>query len=303
MTGHGTDLAALVRALRAAYTSDIPRTALTPPRMTGFASDPHRVFGAMPSICDALDLFTTKVVAAVPTPGRGPTIGGVVVALSTRTGETLACLDATAITNLKCAAVTALVTDVCAPRHTATVGVVGAGELAFAQVRGVSLVREVRQWTVTSRRRASAEAFASRVRGFLGPGADVRVADGVKAALTGQDVVCTATSSTTPLVDTFDVPEGTHVNCMGGHALDSRELPNQTLARSRLVVEDRQIAVAEAGELHRDALDLPDLLAADAGELRAQPTVFSSTGHALLDLIVTRHVLDSMPGPEGRGVA
>ncbi len=298
-----TDLAALVRALRSAYTSDVPRTALTPPRMTAFASEPHRVFGVMPSLSDALGLFVTKIVAAVPTPVRRPTISGLVVALSTRTGEPIACIDGAAITNLKCAAVTALVTDACAPQDISTVGIVGSGELAFSQVQGVSSVREVERWTVTSRHRANAEAFAARVRSFLGSQADVRVVDRIEDALTGHEVICTATSSTTPLVDSFVVLDGTHVNCMGGHAFDSRELPNEALVRSLLVVEDREIAVAEAGALHRQALDLSDILAADSREIRARPTLFSSTGHALLDLLATYHVLQSTLGHEARGVA
>ncbi|HEX8472963.1 MAG TPA: hypothetical protein VF666_02935 [Pyrinomonadaceae bacterium] len=293
-----TDLAGLVRAMRSAYTSDVSRTALTPPRMTAFVSDPHRVFGAMPSISDALGLFVTKILAAVPTPGRMPTISGLVVALSTRTGKPIACLDGAAITNLKCAAVTGLVTDACAPQDVSTVGIVGSGELAFSQVQGISSVREVERWTLTSRHRANAEAFAARVRGFLGPQTDIRVVDRIEDALTGHDVICTATSLTTPLVASFVVPDGTHVNCMGGHALDSRELPNETLARSLLLVEDREIAVAEAGALHRKALDLSEMLAADTRELRARPTVFSSTGHALLDLITTHHVLQLTLGRE-----
>jgi ornithine cyclodeaminase/alanine dehydrogenase-like protein (mu-crystallin family) len=287
-----TDLPALVRALRSTYSSGVARTALTPPRMTASASDPHRLFGAMPSICDALGLFVTKIVAAVPSFAGRPTIGGLVVALSTRTGEPIACLDGAAITNLKCAAVTALVTDVCARQDVSKVGIVGSGELAFCQVQGVSSVREVARWAVSSRHRGSAERFAARVRTFLGPRADVRVVDRVEEALTG-DVVCTATSATTPLVDSLIVPDGTHVNCMGGHAQGSRELPNETLVRSRLIVEDRELAVAEAGELHREALDLAEMLAADPQELRARPTVFSSTGHALLDLLATRHILQA----------
>lgn len=297
------DLPSLVRALRSAYTSNVPRTALTPPRMTAFASDPHRVFGAMPSISDALGLFVTKIVAAVPTPGSGPTISGLVVALSTRTGEPIACVDGAAITNLKCAAITALVTDACAPQGISMVGIVGSGELAFCQVQGVSSVREVERWTVNSRQRSNAEVFAARTRSFLGPRADVRVVDRVEDALNGHDLICMATSSTTPLVESFVVPDGTHVNCMGGHALDSRELPNETLARSLLVVEDREIAVAEAGELHRAALDLSEMLAADARMLRARPTVFSSTGHALLDLLATHHVLQAALGYEAGGAA
>ena len=291
-----TDLAELVRALRSAYASDLPRTARTPARMTEFASDPHRVFGAMPSICDALDLFVTKVVAAVPTPGRAPTIDGLVVALSTRSGEPVACVDAAAVTDLKCAAVTGLVTDACTPQQVGSVGIVGSGALAFCQVQGIAAVREVPRWTVTSRHRAHAERFAARVRRFLGPGAEIAVVDDIESALTGHDVVCTATSATTPLVDEFTVPNGAHVNCMGGHALDSRELPNGTLARSLLLVEDRRIAVEEAGETHRAALELAELAAADGRELRARPTVFSSTGHAFLDLLVTSHVLRTVLG-------
>lgn len=289
------DLSALVGAMRSAYRSGVARTTSVPLRAVVSASGPHRVFGVMPAVSDSLGLFTTKVVAKVPAPSR-PLIEGLMVALSTRTGAPLACIDAAAVTDVKCAAVTALVTDICARPDATTVGIVGSGALALCQVRGIASVRDITRWTVSSRNQDHAEVFAARVRGLLGPDTNVRVTGRAIDALTGHDVVCTATSATTPLVADLVVPTGTHVNCMGAHERHSRELPADTLARSVLVVEDRELAVAEAGDVHRTALDLTDLVTAEAGEFHAAPTVFSSTGHALADLLVTAHALRAALG-------
>ena len=217
-----------------------------------------------------------------------------VVVFSTATGELLATLDGAALTDVKCAAVTALVTDRCALLDARTLGVVGTGALAWQQIRGVAAVRDLTAVTVYGRNEEKAGAFAARVRGLLG--IEVRVARELGEAVERQDVVCTATTSSEPLLTGYTLAAPVHVNCMGSHTPASREVSREQLAASTLVVEDRATAVAEAGEIHRDALELEDMLAA-GDSLRSERTIFSSTGHAFLDLVTAAHVVN------GRGHA
>lgn len=105
------------------------------------------------------------------------------------------------------------------------------------------------------------------------------------------DVIATATTSVLPLPIATDLPEHVHINCMGAHTTRSRELPHSLLAAATLVVEDIETAVAEAGEIHRTAIDLAALESGGHTGLDGRPTVFSSTGHASLDLITCAHLV------------
>lgn len=295
LTEVSADLPALVAELADALGAGFRHKALTPQRFMTEWPDPYSVFGAMPSVSREHGVFVTKVAALVERPGK-PTINAVVVVFSTVTGELLAMLDGAALTDVKCAAVTALVTDRCALREARTLGVVGTGALAWQQIRGVHAVRDLATVTVYGRNAEKAGMFAARARELLGDGIEVRVARELRDAVERQDIVCTATTSSEPLLAGCAIAAPTHVNCMGSHTPTSREVGRELLTASTLVVEDRATAVAEAGELHRDALELEDVLAA-GDSLRAERTIFSSTGHAFLDLVTAAHVVN------GRGRA
>jgi ornithine cyclodeaminase len=290
----GADLPALVAELADALAAGQRAEALTPPRFMTEWQDPYSVFGAMPSVSRARDMFVTKVAALVAKPGK-PTINAAVVVFSTRTGELLAVLDGAALTDVKCAAVTALVTDRCAAASADTLGVVGTGSLAWQQVRGVATVRDLAAVTVHGRDARRAGRFAARVSALLGDRTEVRVATDLAEAVERQDVVCTATTSSEPLLAGCALAAPAHVNCMGSHTPESREVSRQQLAAATVIVEDRATAVTEAGKIHGDALELEDVLAA-GDSLRGELTVFSSTGHAFLDLVTAAHVVERLAG-------
>lgn len=290
LTQVSADLPALVAELADALAAGGRHQALTPQRFMTEWTDPYSVFGAMPSVSRERGVFVTKVAALVEKPGK-PSINAVVVVFSTVTGELLATLDGAALTDVKCAAATALVTDRCALTEARTLGVVGTGALAWQQIRGVAAVRDLAAVTVYGRNAEKAGLFAARVRDLLGDGIDVRVARELGEAVERQDVVCTATTTSEPLLTGYTLAAPAHVNCMGSHTPASREVSRELLAASTLVVEDRATAVAEAGEIHRDALELEDMLAA-GDSLRSERTIFSSTGHAFLDLVTAAHVVN-----------
>ncbi|MER7754728.1 ornithine cyclodeaminase family protein [Kitasatospora sp. NPDC097643] len=253
--------------------------------------DGHGTRGlAMPALSPDLGLYVVKT--ATITDGNGPTVTSVVPVFSTATGELLEVLDGAAVTNLKCAAVTALVTDHCAAPAAAELAIVGSGVQAWQQYLGVTAVRGITRVRVHSRTPAGAAALCARIRAT---GAVEAVAcASVEEATEGADVVSTATTSVLPLPLAADLPAHVHVNCMGAHTTASREVPHELLAAATVVVEDVPTAVAEAGGIHRDALDLHALLDRadrDPDALWRGPTVFSSTGHASLDLVTCAHLV------------
>ncbi|MFI6985345.1 ornithine cyclodeaminase family protein [Embleya sp. NPDC050154] len=244
-------------------------------------------FVSMPAVSLDHGLYIAKI--ATIGNGPGPTVTSVVPVFSTSTGKLLAVLDGAAVTNLKCAAVTAVVTDRCAARDSADLAIIGSGVQAWQQYLGVSAVREITRVRVHSRNPAHAEALCARIR--AAGRATAHVCASAAEATSGADVVATATTSTSPLPIATDLPAHVHINCMGAHTPQSRELSRERLASGPLIVESIETAVAEAGEIHRTAIDLESLETGEHPGLDERPTVFSSTGHAALDLVTCAHLV------------
>ncbi len=282
------ELPALVRELGQALREGEKSRADVPQRSLILREEPFAAFGAMPAHSARYGLFITKVAAFVAEAPKA--VNAVVVAFSARSGEPLALLDGAALTALKCAAVTALVTDLCASPGARALAVIGAGVQAREQVRAVCSVRPIQEIRVFSRDPRNVRAFIDQVS-VHARGAALAAPSSADEAVSGADVVSTATSSASPVFSTLALAPHVHVNCMGAHTRESREVPRGLLERARLIVEDRPTAIAEAGELHRDAFELEALVRYESGALQRVPTVFSSTGHAFLDLVATAHVL------------
>lgn len=297
LADHGAEPSAeVIRALadrmRAGIRSGAFRRMLVPLRET--VEDAHGTkFISMPAVSPDYGLYINKTATIVPnsTPGRGgATVTSVVSMFSTVSGELLGVLDGAAVTNLKCAAVTALVTDRCAVQARSVVGIIGSGVQARQQYRGISAVREIDEVRIYSRNRGNATAFARYLRQAAANGVSVVVCDSVAEASRGVDILATATTSSDPLPISSQLPEHVHINCMGAHTADSRELDADLLRASVLIVEDRATAIAEAGELHRAAIELDALDSPEAAGLPGRRTIFSSTGCASLDLVTCAHL-------------
>lgn len=259
-------------------------------------------FLSMPAVSAELGLCINKTATVVHrTEGDPrPTVHAVVTAFSTESGELLGTLDGNEVTRLKCAAVSALVTHRCTPEGADVLAIAGAGVQARQQALAVCAVRPIREVRLWARRRDRAEAFAGDLRHLLGDGVRVRVFATPEEAARRADVVSTATSSNVPLARFSDVLPTAHFNCMGGHTLVSREVPHELLQTSTLIVEDVATAVAEAGAVHAHALSLAELVNRDDRRHRTERTVFSSTGHAFLDLVTVAHLLGVRRSGVGR---
>lgn len=286
-----SDVRALAVEMSDAYASGGRSEADVPPRTVLVRDTPFAAFVAMPALSSHCGLFIVKAGAIVEKVPPEPTVQAAVVAFSSRTGRPLAFVDGNAVTNLKCAAVSAMVTERCARTDAHVLAVIGSGVQAREQIRGVAAVRALTEIRVWSRDLARVADFL-RANESLVPAARLVPCASAAEAVDGADVVSTATTSARPVVEAEMLCRGgLHVNAMGAHTLSSREVPAAVLESSIVIVEDVPLAVAEAGLVHRHAIALADLVHRDPAEIRRQRTVFSSTGHAFLDLLACRHLL------------
>jgi ornithine cyclodeaminase len=215
-----------------------------------------------------------KVVSVVP----GNPVGVVVV--FDPDGSPLGMLDGSALTAIRTGAASGLMTDLLAARGARVMAMVGAGAIARDQVSAVRAVRPVDEVLVWSRTAARAAALAQTVGG--------RVVADVTEAVAAADIVTTATPSRRPLFDAAAVRPGTHINAVGAYTPEMVELPQGLLTRALVVVDDREAAAAEAGDLLQAGRG-PDASAADViAGARAQEgqdvTIFKSVGIASQDV-------------------
>jgi len=225
-------------------------------------------------------------------PANAPTIGGVVVLLDAD-GQLVALLDGATLTARRTAAVAAYATELLARPDASVLAVFGAGVLAESHIEAIAAVRPLEEIRVVGRSPERLQTFCRRLteRGF-----DVDATD-ARSAVRGASIVVAATTSTTPVFADEDVGLGTHVNAIGSYRPQRAEVPAATVARARVVVETRESAWSEAGDLiqPRDAgLIGEDHVWAEIREhdriaaLRAaEPdaiTLFKSVGHVALDI-------------------
>jgi len=298
------DAIALVReAFRALSTGD----AEAPLRTSVQLPEHNGVTLVMPGYVASSEALAVKVVSVRNrNPARGlPRVNALVLLMDPGTGEPVAVMNGRYLTALRTGAASGVATDCLARADAAVLGVVGAGAQAREQIVAVAAVRPIRRVLVYARRPEGVHALIEEMRPrmtadsieFL---AVTKADDAVREA----DVVCTATTSLTPVFDGAVLRPGTHVNGVGSYRPDMRELDVTTLRRAgRIVVDQRSAALAEAGELMAAIADgaIPaDAVQTELGEIVAgtrpgreradEITVFKSVGNAVQDAAVARAV-------------
>jgi ornithine cyclodeaminase/alanine dehydrogenase-like protein (mu-crystallin family) len=245
-----------------------------------------------------------KLVTLTPDdPARGlPFIHAVYVLFEADTQAPAGTLDGAALTALRTAAVSGLATRHLANEDASRLVLFGAGVQATAHLEAMRAVRPIREVVVVSRSRAPAEALAERARA-----SGLEASVGEAGAVAEADLVCTCTTASTPVLEGSALDAGAHVNAVGSYQPQTRELDTETVRRARVVVETREVAMEEAGDLLIPIAEgaigpdhvVADLKAVVRGEevrrSRDDVTVFKSVGMAFEDLVVARAVVDAAP--------
>lgn len=281
---------AAIEAMRSAFSQLSGGDARVPLRIALPARDGITL--VMPARLEESGDLATKVVSVFGgNAARGlPAVTGVVLLLAADTGLPLAVLEGAAVTALRTGAASGLATSLLARDDAAVLAVFGAGAQARTQIDAVRAVRAIREVRVLSRTGASAARLADELEGV-----DARAWSDPREAVRGAHVIVAATDSRAPVFPGDAVEPGAHVNGIGSYTPEMREVDVELVARARLVVDSRESALAEAGDLiHplrqgriREA-DLTELGEVVRGERpgRSSPeevTFFKSVGSAAQD--------------------
>ena len=263
-------------------------------------------FGFMPGARAADGLFGAKVVSVFPdnfNAGVGSHLG-VILLHEARRGRLLAILDAGHITALRTAAASAVATHYLAKKNATTLALLGYGEQAMAHLRAIAGVRsldDVRVWGRSSERAAR---FVENARAETG--LSVRAVDTPANAVDACNIVCTVTSSRTPILNGEWISSGTHLNIIGASTADAREVDGEMMARSTIFADCRNSLIAQGGDfvMARDEGFVSDTnIIAEIGKVAdgSHPgrtaddeiTLFKSLGVIAEDLFVAHAVYEA----------
>lgn len=273
------------------------RTIFRPPDIKG-------VMALMPAFRETPSpLFGLKAICVFPgnaAIGRDAHQGGVLL-FDGATGELLALVNASAITAIRTAAVSALATRLLAREEAGDLAIIGAGVQARSHLPAIACVRNLRRVRVAARRLESAQQLSKDLQPHFP--VPIEAVETVAGAVRGADIIVTATTSREPVLQREWISPGAHINAIGTYSPKARELDTQTMVDATLFVDRRESALNEAGDYlipAGEGVFGPEHIRAELGEVligthpgRTSPhelTVFKSLGLALEDLAAAAHV-------------
>ena len=219
------------------------------PLRTRFRMTDVRNFLLMPSLIRGdRDTVSVKMVGVYPDiPGRVPATQAVVFLVDGQSGDLKCIMGGTSLTGLRTGAVSGLSCRYLARKDSTKLAMIGAGGQGFYQTSGVASQLQLKEVRVFDVDRGRQKALVDRCSKELGLSA--RPADTVREAALGADVVVTATTSKTPVLDAEDVSPGTHVVAIGAYTPETRELGSKLVSNASVYVDSIEAAMEEAGDL------------------------------------------------------
>ena len=292
-----------IRAMGTAFAQLSSGEAVVPPRLSLDIPDKNATSLVMPAYATGSPYYTVKIVSVnYSNPDKGlPLIHGVVQVFDAENGKHIANLDGASITAIRTGAASGLATDLLAKENANVCAVFGTGVQAASHIEAVLEVRPIEKIMVFSRSKPSAEKFCSTLAN------QVQCEIGEKESLLEADIVCTTTPAQSPLFETDEIKPGCHLNVVGSHQPSFREVPTGLVARSKIIVDNREACEQEAGDLiipvqegswsfeHLHG-ELGQVVSGDiiARESENEITLFKSVGNAIQDHAMAHLIMEKL---------
>lgn len=300
-------MAEAIEVVKGAFAQLSAGRANVPLRTQLFFPQHNAVTLVMPAYLQDTASLGVKVVSVFPrNPELGlPTTHAVVIVVDADTGQPIAVMDGTYLTALRTGAASGAATDLLARKNAHQVAILGAGGQGRTQLLGVCQVRQVtRVWVYDSLPdRARQYVQEMRTVGGRVPG-DIVLAASAAEAVAEADIICTATTSRTPVLNDSDLRLGVHINGIGSYSPQMQEVDERTVARAKIVVDSRLASLTEAGDLvipMSKGIISEQNIHAELGELvlgwkpgrenEDEVTFFKAVGNAVQDMSVAHRVL------------
>ncbi len=301
------NMAEAIKAVKKAFIQLSSRKAEMPLR-TQVPVEKHKgVTLFMPAYLADSEAMGAKIVSVFPNNQKKklPTVHAVVIVVDAKTGRPKAVMDGTYLTALRTGAASGVATDLLSRKDASAAAIFGAGIQSRTQLEAICTVRPIEKvWVFDVVPRAASD-YAKEMKKHGSPiPSDIFVAKSAKQAVKEADIICTATTSFRPVFNDSDLKPGVHINGVGSYTPEMQEIPARTVVRSKVVVDSRQAALAEAGDL---VISIDGGLISDkhihgeigelaTGKIRGreseeETTFFKSVGLAVQDVSVAELVL------------
>ncbi|MBL7111779.1 MAG: ornithine cyclodeaminase family protein [Bacteroidales bacterium] len=260
----------------------------------------------MPAYLKEMKALACKVVAVYkdnPAKFNLPTTIGKVLLQNPETGEVICVMDGGYLTAVRTGAASGVATKFLAnDKPNMKVGIYGAGVQAKTQLWAVAEARNIQIVYVYDKAIELADKFAVDMNAQLN--VEVEIATTPEQVL-DSDILITATSSPTPLFDGKLVKPGTHINGIGSHTPNARELDAEIIKRSKFIGDSREACFKEAGDIMiplQEGSITEEHFYAELGEIitgkkpgrtsAEEITLFKSNGLAIQDAATAKLVYD-----------
>jgi ornithine cyclodeaminase/alanine dehydrogenase-like protein (mu-crystallin family) len=286
-----------LRALAGGEVYQPLRTIIRPPHARG-------LLGLMPAYRHGENgAFGMKAICVFP---GNPAMGkdahqGMVMLFSQETGEPQALMNASQITATRTAAVSAVATHLLARPDAEQLGIIGAGVQARTHLEALAIVRAIRGARVACRTRDHAVELVHEMQDRVP--FPIEAVSSNEEAVRGADIIVTATSAHEPVIRRDWIADGAHINAIGTHSPQSREIDSETMSAARIFVDRRESVLNEAGDYllaAKEGAVTPKSIVAEIGELiitgkqgRTSPdeiTLFKSLGLAIEDVACAEYL-------------
>ncbi len=260
----------------------------------------------MPAYLKEMGALACKVVTVYknnPAEHNMPTTIGKVLLQDPKTGDVICIMDGGYLTAVRTGAASGVATKYLAretPNQTA--GIFGSGVQARMQLWSMACARNITKAIVYDLSPEATDSFISEMTQKLN--IEIVKANSPDKVLEA-DIICTATSSATPIFDGSKVKEGTHINGIGSHTPNARELDTEIIKRSKFVGDSKEACFNEAGDIMipLENNEITDShFFAELGEIitgkkerrtsNDEITIFKSNGLAIQDVATAKLIYD-----------
>ncbi len=300
------DMRACMERVEMAFAELAEGTAVLPLRINITPPDGLALY--MPAYLKKMGALACKVVTVYknnPEKYSLPTTIGKVLLQEPATGEVVCIMDGGYLTAVRTGAASGVATKYLArKKHNGIAGIFGAGVQAKMQLWAVSLAAGLAKAFVYDISKEAASRFKTEMTDRLN--IEIEIAQTADTLLEKADIICTATSSSTPLFDGTKIRPGTHINGIGSHTPKARELDSAAIKRALIIADSYDACLNEAGDImlpiQESAIDRQHLKA-ELGEIitgkkpgrqnENEITIFKSNGLAIQDAAAAKLVFEN----------
>lgn len=301
------DMDATIDILETAF-GDLSNGGAVMPQRTPITAPDHGGLALfMPAYLKGIGALGAKVVTVYkenPSKYGMATVLGTIILLDEKTGAPVAIMDGGYLTAMRTGGVAGLAAKVFARQDANVHTLFGSGGMARTHAWAVDSVRSIEKLIIYSIDPVEKrEAFRDSIQDIIS--CDIELSDNPEEAVGEADIVTLITSAKDPIVDGKWFKPGTHINGIGSHAPQMRELDTLTVQKSKVVCDLVEACKPEAGDFIIPVKDgdwrwedvhgsLGDVITGKIpGRVDDQElTLFKSVGLAIQDISVAYHVFN-----------